>query len=329
VPGGATQLTESPLVKLVLSDLSCGVAASPLSSCSDLQEVPEKELVPSLTFKHLLAGGWMNCEVSGSYQNRRLVTWEPFLEPWRFEILMGSNLTLAAKLNPVLDKSEPLPREEEPSLPSHSSPSRPQGRLRDIGRLLRSPFRGDTIPSKVYASTVSKSSIDTDTDFCYMWLMTISSNTVSSALYPGLFPGGQPPLSVLPAKHPVVWLYQFGYPTRADSDPKELLSGPMVNCRITDAMPLNINITGALIENLSDYLMKPEQAKTRHLAPHWIRNDSGLVGSFSYALLTSSFCYKQQAIEAYTFIKYFRLSVSGKSLKRIGFQGERNPADTH
>jgi hypothetical protein len=41
--------------------------------------------------------------------------------------------------------------------------------------------------------------------------------------------------------------------------------------------PLNINLTGALIENLLGYVETVNRDEFRTVAPHWIRNDTGMV----------------------------------------------------
>lgn len=291
VPGGATRLTESPIVKFALSDLSCGVAAGPLSShwesFSDAR-VGSASL-SNQPSKHLLAAGWLNCEISASYHNRRLVTWEPFVEPWRFEIVLGSDLSRAAKLHPVLDKRvKKLPLKEEPTYTTHSSPLRGSGRLRDIGRLLRSPFQIDNSTVKD-TSVALLGSLDSDVDFCYLVLMAIAMNNIRAALHSSASSDRPPSITTLPNHHTIRWLNHFGYPMHADSDSKEIAQSPMIVCRVSDSVRLNINITGALIENLSEHLHKPAEDRSEHLAPHWIRNDSGLVSSDMLLIVSSTF----------------------------------------
>lgn len=36
--------------------------------------------------------GWMGCQVTGYYHNRRLVAWEPFIEPWMANVRFGIDL---------------------------------------------------------------------------------------------------------------------------------------------------------------------------------------------------------------------------------------------
>lgn len=280
VPGGATRLTESPIVKFALLDLSSGFAACSAST-SDFELQPEPSVenasVQVVSPRHLLAGGWLNCEISASYHNRRLVTWEPFIEPWRFETVFGSDVSRAAKLHPVSDrrtgKSFVL---EEVQPHSHiSSPMRGSGRLRDIGRLLRSPFQSDQSP-EIENKVNFLCSFDSDVDFCYLSLMSTAKDTIRSASYPIVSFGRPPPLSILPGNQPTSWLNHFGYLSR-DTGPKGQSQDPMVMCQLTDSMPLNINLTGALVENLSEYLSERDQGKSKRLAPHRIRNETGLV----------------------------------------------------
>jgi hypothetical protein len=283
VPGGATRLTESPIVKISLAKLSGGLAMTPVSADWKLFPRTGNEPASNITdvkVKHLFAGGWLRVDISGYYNNRRLVEWEPFLEPWRLEMLFGADLSRASDVGPLL---EDKPWHAPPEV--RLQPQRPHpldfggSRLRDIGRLLRSPFQTDNNSGKVNV-TDSPKTLQSDTDFCYLMLISMSSETLSRATYP------RGPLvrsissSLLPHDRPVPWLSQFGYPAEPDINSKDLMHHPAITFRLGDSAALNLNLTGALLENLADYLGIDESGGARRLAPHWIRNDSGLVSAW-------------------------------------------------
>jgi hypothetical protein len=77
----------------------------------------------------------------------------------------------------------------------------------------------------------------------------------------------------LPGQDAMGWLYGFGFPDIPRKDNRESTDQFSVSCLLSDKKPLNINLTGALIENVLGYL---DNAKK---APHWIRNESGMVST--------------------------------------------------
>jgi hypothetical protein len=289
VPGGATRLTESPIVKLSLSSLSGGLATTPISTeWNLLQKASDQPASPitNVKVRHIFAGGWLVCGVSGYYNNRRLVEWEPFVEPWKLELLLGADVSRATKLGPLLDDK---PWHNRTAVRLQRQPSNPLdfggSRLRDIGRLLRSPFQTDSSGKTNVIDTPK--AVQSDIDFCYLVLTSMSAEIVSRAtLQRGPFDRSVLS-SLLPHDKPIQWLRQFGYPTESDLSVKELLHHPALICKLVDSAPLNLNLTGALLENLSDYLGKGNDGNARRLAPHWIRNDSGLVSTVFLELCPS------------------------------------------
>jgi len=278
VPGGATRLTESPIAKFALLGLSSGFAMTPVSSDLDLLQrsnaSPTMVSTPGVPDKHLLLGGWLSSELSASYNNRRLVVWEPLIEPWRFETIFGCDLSSAAGIHPVLDgRRAPWIQNKDSPLPSALDRGN-AGRLRDFGRLLRSPFQNDQNTEKPDDVDLS-SLIYSDVDFCYLVLLQTSKNTFMRASYSSS-PTGPPLPSLLPGVGPIIWLRHFGYPNDMSHISKGLTNHPTVICHFFDSSPLNINFTGALIENVSEHLAR-ETGESRGLAPHRIRNESGLV----------------------------------------------------
>jgi len=277
VPGGATRLTESPIIKFEVLRLALGFAAVPVKSdVKLLSETSLDTMTSRLTQYHLVTGAWLRCELSASYHNRRLVAWEPFIEPWTFEARLGADLVRLCLLQPV---STRVGLEETTQYCPDTSLSTPLGsrRLRDIGRLLSSPFVTTSNPDQ--DAFEESGEWETEVDFCYLILLCSAQKLISSALFSSSsLSAGKSLLSYLPGSSPLQWLYEFGMPMRKQSDSKDVSKTPSFVCWMSDAVPLNINLTGALIENLSEYAKSFKEEKTSRLVPHWIRNDSGLVG---------------------------------------------------
>lgn len=94
VPGGATLLTESPTMKVSINDICAGgtLASMPSADVSSIQQ--HSGFISSIRNRGgrgdvtkaslskrtvLMLSGWISCEVSSHYHNRRLVSWEPFI----------------------------------------------------------------------------------------------------------------------------------------------------------------------------------------------------------------------------------------------------------
>jgi hypothetical protein len=281
VPGGATRLTESPIIKFALLHLSCGGAAVPAPGDTKLLSEANVDAMTKTSggrVQHLLAGGWLSCEASASYHNRRLVAWEPFIEPWTLEIRLGVDLVRALNMQPLFDESTVQWNSPEQPIQSSLAASLGSGgaRLRGIGRLLRSPFRSGKTSFKENGNLELSQMLVKDLDFCYLTLASSANEMIADALFQPSSATGRAPISVLPRANPAQWLSRFGYPFAKSSNLKDL-ANPAVICWVADAAPLNINLTGALIENLAQYRDKDEGDRSGKIAPHWIRNDTGLV----------------------------------------------------
>jgi hypothetical protein len=227
-----------------------------------------QHLLPGFDIMHLTSSGWVDCEITAHYHNRRLVAWEPFIEPWAANVRFGANLVEVLKMSPLLKRSDHESSKSgfDPWILGNLNEG-PTDKLRDFGRLFRAPFQ----------SAASKPSQQiSQTDFCYLMLASTARSTILSVQYPisesrddretRLF------LS-LPGQDAMGWLYGFGFPDIPRKDNRESTDQFSVSCLLSDKKPLNINLTGALIENVLGYL---DNAKK---APHWIRNESGMVST--------------------------------------------------
>lgn len=284
VPGGATRLNESPIIKFELSRFTSGFAAVPvpkdvrlMAERSRARQESARHLLSGVDVMHLTAAGWIACEITAHYHNRRLVAWEPFIEPWVAEARFGADLVEAFHMSQTLKKNVgELKSKLEPhqaGLDNFNSGSQNEGkgdRLREFGRLFRAPFQSVQSSKPTQNETV----VISQTDFCYLMLASTTRNTILSVLYPTSNNRQEKEahlFSSLPGKNPMDWLYGFGNPQRESTDQYS------VSCLLSDKVPLNINLTGALIENVLGYLDNIKQDGFRTVAPHWIRNDTGMV----------------------------------------------------
>jgi hypothetical protein len=267
VPGGATRLTESPIIKFTLFRIAAGSSVAGKSSPPNLRNVSSTDLAGLNTesqrdHRHLLVAAWLSCEVSAYYHNRRLVEWEPFIEPWCFVVRLGGDLMRALNLPPLATGFEVFPTSDGD--PSKQAIQSPVSRLGHWSRLLRSPF-GVSNPE---VDTPSKAGpIFTDSDVCVLLLHAVIPEVLDSALFPVQGEGALARSPFFPGEQLMKWMVMHGYPSRQDDDPAIL-------CQISDEGLLDVNVTGALIDTLWQFLSKKDDTET---APHLIKNDSGLV----------------------------------------------------
>lgn len=293
VPGGATRLNESPILKVELNKFVSGLVATPIPVSSKLgsdrtlrSTTSSQNLLAAVDVAHLTLAGWVACEISGHYHNRRLVAWEPFLEPWIADLRIGLDMVDVGRCLPTIRFSR-----GELRSPSNSSTTSEKkrnteataDRLRDFGKLFRAPFQ--------HATSMKENSngrlLISHADFCYLMLTSTSRSTLLSVLYPTTESAQDKEarlFSRLPAREKVDWLRSFGFPSRDvdDSQSLQLLIG--------DSRPLNVNLTGALIENVLSYIQGAKSSGLNSIAPHCIRNDTGMVRTMSHEMKFRFLC---------------------------------------
>ena len=82
--------------------------------------------------------------------------------------------------------------------------------------------------------------------------------------------------NTVPSKVPLEWLHRFGKPRKSPGS-GDSYNPFSVSVVLADTMPLNINLTGALIENVMGYLTNVKRPNSNAIVPHLIRNSSGMV----------------------------------------------------
>lgn len=279
VPSGATRLNESPIIKIELNRFSSGLAAAalPVEGRNMRSRPSSQNLLAATDLMHTTVAGWVACEITGHYHNRRLVAWEPFVEPWGADIRLGFDAVDAFGMPPIVGSRAghiKSPSAIRSSFDTFSSSSMTDGkgdRLRDFGRLFRAPFQ-TSLSAK---QTTSDRLFISHSDFCYLMLASTSRTTLLSVMYPAtesLQEREARLFSRLPQRERLDWLRGFGSPGREND---EYFAA---TCVLSDSKPLNINITGALLENVLGYVLSLKDEGFQKVAPHWIRNDTGMVG---------------------------------------------------
>eukprot|EP00977_Amphora_coffeiformis_P007537 scaffold1650_cov163-Amphora_coffeaeformis.AAC.3 len=278
VPGGATRLTESPIIKFTLFRIAagCGIvgqAAPPdvrLTSSTNLNGI---NTASPKEYRHVIAGAWLSCEISAYYHNRRLVEWEPFIEPWSFVVRLGADLMRILRLQAVSIEFDIFPETDtksaEPALPS------PANRLAHLSRLLRSPF--GTGQSYTGVLTKTEQSIS-DTDVCRVLLRLHALEILHSAVFRAPGVPNVDRLPPLPGENCLEWMQGHGYPVRSEASNTQPVVAPALLFHVSDEGSLDINFTGAMIDTLWQYLSSGREKET---APHLIQNRSGLVSNLT------------------------------------------------
>ena len=109
-------------------------------------------------------------------------------------------------------------------------------------------------------------------------LSSSARSTMSSALYPSSESQSEKEsklFNTMPSA-PLEWLQGFGQPIKI-SESHDMHDQFSVSVALSDRMPLNVNLTGALIENVMGYLDNAKKVGPKTIVPHLIRNDAGMV----------------------------------------------------
>lgn len=294
VPGGATRLTESPIVQFVMKNARVGVAAIDVPAIVEQQsprgatllaisgalrgESAGKEIfqLGQSRVSHVTVGGWLNVDISAHYHNRRLVAWEPLIEQWTAGANLGVDLVRVLDVTPSLREDSVLaaPAKGRSTSGMNFVPDAGET-LRDIRKLFGSPFANKQ-------SDRGAENVKCASDMPYLLLVALAPSLISAALLPSTsnelniqHEATQRSVMQIPGTRRMEWLKQFGHPGFAGGEKAPLSRDPAIQCCLRDTKTLNINFTGALIENLATYMTGTSD--TSAIIPHWIRNETGLV----------------------------------------------------
>eukprot|EP00562_Extubocellulus_spinifer_P016440 CAMPEP_0178577680 /NCGR_PEP_ID=MMETSP0697-20121206/21133_1 /TAXON_ID=265572 /ORGANISM="Extubocellulus spinifer, Strain CCMP396" /LENGTH=4375 /DNA_ID=CAMNT_0020212987 /DNA_START=145 /DNA_END=13272 /DNA_ORIENTATION=+ len=268
VPGGATRLTENPIIKFSVSDLKIGFGSSPIR-----QSEPASQGLLEPVLANIEVAAWYECELSAHYHNKKLVSWEPFLEPWKMQGSVACDVTKAFKLPPMLLSSGRF---------ASASPSRPSA----VTSFLQSKgFSGlfSSVQADGSTSPTNKSTdvhaldelyVQSSSGAAYALLVIMNDDMLRSAMLPDLVSDRSSiAYSSGRAKD---WLSLFSYP-QMSVERNRRKNRPSVMLRIQDCGPMNVNFTGAFISDAVGLLSDELQShKNKQVAPHLIRNESGM-----------------------------------------------------
>jgi hypothetical protein len=223
---------------------------------------------------HATFAGWIHVDIAAHYHNRRLVAWEPLIEEWTADAKLGIDLVRVLNLAPSIRSDSALVASEKDII--QSSTVNTGERLRDIRRLFGSPF----VSKQSQGS--SESIVKSPSDMPYLLLVSVAPSLISLALHHTQSRdldfqhshSSQRRVMKIPGLKRLEWLKQFGHPGFTG---EKTSVEPAIQCALSDTKPLNINLTGALIENLATYMSGT--INTNAIIPHWIRNETGLVSS--------------------------------------------------
>jgi len=262
VPGGATKLTESPIVKLSIKRITGGgsvVAVSRHSTHLRTNGPP---------FYKTYSAFWGTLELSAYYHNRRLVIWEPVIEPWTVRARGEVDINDMFQLIPV-DATNVATESETTSTPLVPKIDTRET-LRDIGRFLASPFKSGAESGVDF--TLPR--IFCEGDFCYKLLTWFARAEIERATVDGKYSTER----MLPHLDVERWLPLYG------AQPDPAMGRHRMDLHVSDVNRLNINFSGALVENLW-HLVDGSLDDSNTRTPHRIINQTGLVSS--RAILTS------------------------------------------
>ena len=303
VPGGATVLTESPMMKFAVNDFKFGFGATSLpqnlmkntNSEGFLASLSRKNPKSSLsTCSDWICSSWMTLELSSHYHNRRLVAWEPFIERWTLHARMGANLTQLLHLPRILwDESEVL-QSYLPYLSSETgneNEKRGGVRIHDIKRLLIRSYGSQKQGNLLQGSTEIPIFVS---DISHILLFLLASSIFDDVLY---HPSSkrheddcshteaQPQRMLLCGGQQSRWLHLHGFPMKLVPNETGLCMDKSIILSFTDVKPLNINITGGLLENILGVIRHGQSDDNQETSsPHLIRNLSGHILHFTEEL---------------------------------------------
>ena len=305
VPGGATLLTESPMMKFAVTRLKLGLAATSVPRNNALKDSLKSGLLTSFSrtvnktmkrFSEWNCAAWLTCEVSAHYHNRRLVAWEPFVERWILHGRIGANLLQVFNL-PVIEWEDSVPLGTTMSA-SNSDQLIGRGPIRDFQRLLQLY----TYKNNDTSSAPANSSLSI-TDMSHQILFFFAAETLDEALYQlpkiesttlvnsrELCKNRQ---MILCGGQQREWLHLHGFPMKLATE-KNATHFDDIIVSLEDVVQLNINVTGALLENVLMVILHDWNGHNAHTtsmssmkaSPHLIRNSSGHTLHYSEQLET-------------------------------------------
>ena len=249
VPGNAKEI-QSPIMKLRISALRLGAS---IVNCQHF----EGERFDKIDDPDLYFSSWLDFDLSGHYHNRRLVLWEPLIETW------SGNLALMVNMN---DAFGPVKHYQGDDLLESSGGATNTNRLVRFIEGMNTP---DNDRNEEVSAEDSQSSGEVSKYICHLLQCITNRRHLELALHPSAYHR---------ALNSRETFLHNGLPMNDDtsvafffSNGKARHLSPNLGVQ---TLPLNINVTGALIENVG--LVLSDRQSDRHIAPHYICNETGL-----------------------------------------------------
>lgn len=258
VPSNAKEVS-SPIMAFKVNAIRIGTSILRCPSSGGISIAADSKGRHSTSF--IYSATWCDFELSVDYHNRRLVVFEPLVEAW------AGNVQCCINFSEVLGMGAFLDAHDTGELPSYIPDKSDINRL---SRLLEGMkhLHKNRYDQELSHQADSSNALSTSLDICHHMQCLLTPQHLERALHP------LARLHGIHAKHHFIhWLPS----TNEVSAGISLLSGRVdtVQSKLcTQPTPLNINLTGALIENIG--LMLSERSDV-HIAPHYIINQTGLI----------------------------------------------------
>lgn len=246
VPGGATRLTENPIIKMAVAKLCVGIGITPVVQ---RESAVHAFLEPDLA--NIEIGCWYQCELSAHYHNKKLVAWEPLLEPWTIEGQLGCDITRVSNKDPLLLSSGNFGSAASAQPASAFSSFLHTRRFSSLISTLQSVSSyatpssgGDEVTGAEEGIILSSSSAS------YALLLFSGENVILSALLPEREAGGTSFGYSYTRQYARDWLSLFGVPQqlkRTERQPTQQC--PCFSLQLRDHGPMNVNLTGAILSD--------------------------------------------------------------------------------
>lgn len=249
VPSNSKEVS-SPIMKLSISALRTGVSMMKCQSSGGMR-VSSDSRTSCLYYSQ-----WLDFTVNAHYHNRRLVIYEPLIEQWAGNFQCCANVSDIFGMQPF----EVEMQETDEALSNITSDSNRLTRF--IEGMKNLHIRRDD----EHKISATRENLLTSLDLCHIIQSSIESHYVEQAIHPARVHGD------LNAKE--IMFTKVSSSTNDVSAVLSLSNGKADHQASPPPVPLNINITGALIENLA--LMISERTENEQIAPHYIINQTGL-----------------------------------------------------
>lgn len=311
VPSNATQVTSSPIIKTLLSEIRGGATLLACPSSGGVMVLSKSATSEdNCESACLYIASWADFQLSAQYHNRRLVAWgklacslylvskytlyslslslsfvdvEPLVEPWSAHVKGCINLSELFNMEPYLIEATV---DVEPTTKGTN-----QGKHRDFKQLIRSvlvrgkkQYNTEEYDAPNMIDTMSKM---TGLDLCYSMQSLVSPDCLRLARHPAYTTqqNTHPAITSVHG-HEMKHLLLHGLPlppekvnvsavlSISNGSAKMIQLSPG-HAQTKAASPLNVNITGALVDNGSSFMLDTT-SNPSDISPHYIINNSGL-----------------------------------------------------